>query len=67
MQVIACILRPVSDDADKVFKALADPSRRQLLEPPGFLALHYGYQTPLTVLVSHVVYGMILGAFYRFS
>jgi uncharacterized membrane protein YagU involved in acid resistance len=41
--------------------------RRQLLEPPGFLALHYGYQTPITVLVSHVVYGMVLGAFYRFS
>jgi len=42
-------------------------ARRQLLEPPGFLALNYGYQTPLTVLVSHVVYGMVLGGFYRFS
>ncbi len=33
------------------------------LEPPGFLALHYGYRTPLAVLVAHVVYGAILGAF----
>lgn len=37
------------------------------LEPPGFLALHYGYRTPLSVLVAHVVYGAILGAFYRLS
>jgi hypothetical protein len=35
------------------------------LEPPGFLALHYGYQTPVSVLVAHLVYGAILGAFYR--
>jgi hypothetical protein len=32
------------------------------LEPPGFLALHYGRRTPLVTLVAHVVYGMILGA-----
>ena len=35
------------------------------LEPPGFLALHYGYQTPLTVVVAHLVYGAILGGFYH--
>jgi hypothetical protein len=34
------------------------------LEPPGFLALNYGYQTPASVLVAHVAYGSILGAFY---
>jgi len=37
----------------------------RLLEPPGFLALHYGYQTPVSVLLAHVVYGAILGAFYH--
>jgi hypothetical protein len=40
-----------------------DPTR--LLEPPGFLALHYGRRTPLVTLAAHVVYGAILGAFYR--
>jgi uncharacterized membrane protein YagU involved in acid resistance len=35
------------------------------LEPPGFLALHYGFQTPVSVLFAHVVYGAILGTFYR--
>ena len=35
------------------------------LEPPGFLALNYGVQTPLHALFAHLVYGAILGAFYR--
>jgi uncharacterized membrane protein YagU involved in acid resistance len=40
-----------------------EPTRQ--LEPPGFLALNYGRRTPLSVLVAHIVYGGILGAFYR--
>ena len=40
---------------------------RRQLEPPGFLGLHYGYQTPVLVLAAHLVYGAILGAFYRFG
>jgi hypothetical protein len=39
------------------------PTVTRQLEPPGFLALNYGYQTPVSVLVAHLVYGMILGAF----
>jgi len=41
------------------------PSANRGLEPPGFLALNYGVSTPVTVLVSHAVFGLILGAFYR--
>jgi hypothetical protein len=41
------------------------PTAPRQLEPPGFLALHYGYQTPACVLLGHVVYGAILGFFYR--
>jgi hypothetical protein len=41
------------------------PTVSKQLEPPGFLALHYGMQTPVTVIASHVVFGIILGAFYR--
>jgi hypothetical protein len=41
------------------------PSAHRVLEPPGFMALHYGVQTPLAVIVSHLAYGAILGAFYR--
>jgi len=40
------------------------PTAGRQLEPPGFLALNYGYQTPATILVAHLVFGAILGAFY---
>jgi hypothetical protein len=32
-----------------------------LLEPPGFMLINYGRQTPLATIVSHVVYGAIVG------
>ena len=41
------------------------PTPTRQLEPPGFLALHYGKRTPISVIVAHIVYGDILGAFYR--
>ncbi|HEV2124740.1 MAG TPA: hypothetical protein VGW38_18490 [Chloroflexota bacterium] len=41
------------------------PPPTKQLEPPGFLALNYGHRTPLSVLLAHLVYGAILGAFYR--
>ena len=41
------------------------PTPTRQLEPPGFLALNYGRRTPLSVLAAHLVYGGILGAFYR--
>lgn len=34
-----------------------------LFEPPGFLLLHYGRQTPLVTIVAHIAYGAIVGAF----
>jgi hypothetical protein len=38
------------------------PIRGRRLQPPGFLALNYGYRTPLTTILAHAVYGLILGA-----
>jgi hypothetical protein len=34
-----------------------------MLEPPGFMLLNYGRRTPLVVILAHVFYGMIVGAF----
>lgn len=34
-------------------------------DPPGFLAVHYGAQTPVVAIAGHLVYGAILGAAYR--
>jgi uncharacterized membrane protein YagU involved in acid resistance len=41
------------------------PTPTRQLEPPGVLALNYGRRTPVSVLVAHLIYGGILGAFYR--
>jgi hypothetical protein len=40
------------------------PTPTRQLEPPGFLALHYGKGTPLVTLIGHLVYGGVLGMFY---
>ena len=34
-----------------------------LLEPPGFMLINYGRETPLATIVSHVIYGAIVGGF----
>jgi hypothetical protein len=38
-----------------------------LLEPPGFMLINYGRQTPLAMIVSHVGYGAIVGGFAGFD
>jgi len=42
------------------------PTVTRQLEPPGFWALNYGFQTPLSIIVAHILFGMILGGFYKF-
>jgi uncharacterized membrane protein YagU involved in acid resistance len=41
------------------------PDPTPMLQPPGFLALNYGPQTPLGTILGHVVYGAVLATFYR--
>ena len=41
------------------------PTVVRQLEPPGFFALNYGRRTPLSIIAAHVVFGVILGTFYR--
>lgn len=40
------------------------PTPTRQLEPPGFMALNYGRNTPTLTLVAHLTYGLLLGAFY---
>ena len=35
------------------------------LEPPGFLAMNYGRQTAIVTFLAHLIYGAVLGTFYR--
>lgn len=39
----------------------ASPAARPVLEPPGFLALNYGRQTPAIMLFAQTAYGALLG------
>jgi hypothetical protein len=41
------------------------PTVVRQLEPAGFLALHYGRRTPISVLLAHLAFGAILGEFYQ--
>ena len=41
------------------------PTPTRQLEPPGVLGLNYGRRTPISVILAHLLYGAILGAFYR--
>jgi uncharacterized membrane protein YagU involved in acid resistance len=34
-----------------------------LLQPPGFMLVNYGRETPSAMIVSHIVYGAIVGGF----
>lgn len=43
------------------------PTPTRMLQPPAFLALHYGRSTPLATLIAHIAYGVILGAFYHLA
>jgi uncharacterized membrane protein YagU involved in acid resistance len=45
---------------------LQGPTLMRQLEPPGFLALNYGFQTPISVIIAHLAYGIIFGALYTF-
>ncbi len=40
------------------------PATAHGIEPPGFLALNYGYATPLVTIIAQASYGAILGALF---
>jgi uncharacterized membrane protein YagU involved in acid resistance len=43
----------------------AGPSSTAVLEPPGLLALNYGFQTPLVAVIAHILYGTVLGLLFQ--
>jgi hypothetical protein len=43
---------------------MAGPTSLRPLEPPGFFALHYGRQTPASIVLAHAAYGATLAIAY---
>ncbi|HET6577267.1 MAG TPA: hypothetical protein VFG66_03040 [Gemmatimonadales bacterium] len=65
---VLVVLMPVLPDFHpRMATEQRGPEPTRELEPPGFLALNYGRRTPLLTLLAHLVYGAILGAFYRLA
>lgn len=41
------------------------PTVVRQLEPPGFFALNYGHRTPISIILAHIIFGIMLGVFYQ--
>jgi len=62
--VLAVVMPTMPGVHPRMAREDAGPTMKRRLQPPGFLALHYGVRTPIVSAIGHVVYGAILGAFY---
>jgi hypothetical protein len=63
--VISVILPLLPGIHPRMASEFQPPTTVRQLEPPGFMGLHYGIRTPISILFSHSIYGLILGAFYN--
>jgi len=63
--LVLLLLLPVLPDLHpRMASERHGPTPTRLLQPPGFLGMNYGVQTPLVSIVAHLAYGAILGTFY---
>lgn len=62
--VLTAGMRVVPGLHPRMASELQGPTVTRQLEPPGFLALNYGVRTPIFVVLAHLVFGGIIGAFY---
>ncbi|HSJ50741.1 MAG TPA: hypothetical protein VLA90_05575 [Actinomycetota bacterium] len=64
--LVLILLLPVLQDVHpRMSRVDQGPDPTPMLQPPGFLALNYGSRTPVVTFAGHVVYGAIVGGFYR--
>jgi hypothetical protein len=60
--VIAAALPMMPGIHPRMASETRGPTVVRQLEPPGFLGQNYGIRTPVSVLVAHVMYGIVIGA-----
>lgn len=65
--VLATVMPLLPNVHPRMAEEWSGPETGRTLQPPGFLALNYGWRTPLFTVAAHVVYGAILGAFYHIA
>lgn len=62
--VLAVVLPALPGIHPRMASPTAGPTEDAPLEPPGFLALHYGLGTPAATLVAHAAFGAVVAALY---
>ncbi|HET6283587.1 MAG TPA: hypothetical protein VFH73_21715 [Polyangia bacterium] len=62
--VLAVALPVLPGMHPRMASEIRGPTVVRQLEPPGFLGRNYGARTPMSVLLAHVVFGIILGLGY---
>jgi len=67
LTVLVALMPVLSTIHPRMASESRGPEPTRGLEPPGFMALNYGRQTPLITLLAHALYGGILGHFYRLA
>jgi uncharacterized membrane protein YagU involved in acid resistance len=63
--VLVCGLPTMPGLHPRMASETRGPTVVRQLEPPGFFGLNYGYRTPVSIVIAHVAFGLILGIFYR--
>ena len=62
--VLAVLMPALPAIHPRMASEIQGPTALRQLEPPGFLGLHYGIRTPVTVVIAHLVFGAVLGGLY---
>src|SRR5207302_1905320 len=60
--VLTVLIPVIPDVHPRMASEDEGPDATPMLQPPGFLAMNYGPQTPLATVLAHMVYGAILAA-----
>ena len=63
--ILAVAMPLIPSARPRMVSEYVGPSPNRRLQPPGFMALHYGRRTPIVTLLAHAVFGAILGTFYQ--
>ena len=63
--VLAVLIPVIPDVHPRMASEDEGPDSTPMLQPPGFLALNYGVQTPVATVLGHIVYGAVVATFYR--
>jgi hypothetical protein len=65
--VLVVVMTAIPGVHPRVASETHGPTATRQLEPPGFMGMNYGWRTPFAIILSHAIFGAILGAFYHLN